>query len=373
MLRSTPTQLILAALLPLITTAQQSPNAAVAPGTVGPDGAYRIGNGVTAPTPLTRVPPETPDFAQKLRAQGDVVLSLVVQANGAIRDVQVVKSVGYGMDEKAIDSVRKWRFKAGTKDGSAVDVRIQIEVAFRLHQEPKMWGAGPLVFSSEDVSKPPILKSGTVPGAAREPGNEAVVLQFSLSGAGEVGEIKALEGGASPSVPALTSALLKWKFSPAAGGNGPVSAVGRVVFIKGEEQFRYEVSSAFRDSGGALLTSRKAADAATAAPVPGTRTVVTVPLRVTLTPDEARQQLVEQTPPEYPAGATQAQIQGTVVLAIVIGSDGSVKEARSIDGPPELIPAAIAAVKRWRYRPAMFRGEPREATTEVEIPFKLPN
>jgi protein TonB len=95
-------------------------------------------------------------------------------------------------------------------------------------------------------------------------------------------------------------------------------------------------------------------------------------LRVTLDPDEAKQQLVEQVPPQYPAEAKQARIEGTVILAMIIGADGSVKDVREIDGPRELIPAAVAAVQKWRYRPALFRGQPREASTEVELQFKLP-
>lgn len=80
---------------------------------------------------------------------------------------------------------------------------------------------------------------------------------------------------------------------------------------------------------------------------------------------------MEQVPPQYPAEAKQARIEGTVVLAIIIGADGSVKDVREVDGPPELIPAAVAAVKKWRYRPTLFRGQPREASTEVELQFKL--
>lgn len=361
------------ALLPTVTAQQQPTAAAVTAGTMGPDGAYRAGNGVTAPTPLTTVPPEIPALAQRLRAQGDVLLSLVVKSDGAIRDIQVVRSVGYGMDEKAIESVRKGRFRAGTKAGVAVDVRVQMEVAFRLEPEPKIWGAGPLVFNTEGGAKSPVLKSGTMPGAARDAGNETVVLQFAVSKAGDVGEIQAVEGNTSPSVAMLTSALSKWKFSPATDGNGPAAAMGKVLFIKGGDKFRYDVSSAFRDSGGTRVAQQGAADPALVQPEPATRTVVTVPLRVRLEPEDAKKQLVEEVPPEYPADAKQARIQGAVLLAIIIGADGKVKDVRSIDGPPELVPAAVAAVKRWRYRPAIFRGKPREASTEVEIQFKLPD
>src|ERR1035441_7518249 len=149
------------------------------------------------------------------------------------------------MDQKAVEAVRKWRFRAGTKDGAAVAVRVQVEVNFGLQLEPKMGGTGPLIFSATSGVMSPVLTHAT-------------------------------------------------------------------------------------------------------------------------------RQLVEQVPPQYPAEASKAKIQGTVVLAIVIGADGGIKDIREIDGPPELIPAAVAAVKQWRYHPALFRGQPREASTEVEIQFKLP-
>jgi TonB family protein len=61
-----------------------------------------------------------------------------------------------------------------------------------------------------------------------------------------------------------------------------------------------------------------------------------------------------------------------VILGVTIAADGSVKDVREIDGPPALTSAAVAAVKQWRYRPTIYRGRPTEASTEVEVQFKLP-
>jgi TonB family protein len=112
-------------------------------GTMGPDGAYRVGNGVTPPTALSRVAGVLPDLAQRLRASGEVLVSVVVQADGVLRDLQVVKAAGYGMDEKAVEAVRKWRFRAGMKDGKPVDVRVQVAVSFSVAPEENAWGPVP--------------------------------------------------------------------------------------------------------------------------------------------------------------------------------------------------------------------------------------
>jgi TonB family protein len=95
-------------------------------------GAYRIGGGVSAPAVLFKVEPEYSEEARKAKWQGTVVLSLVVDENGKAQGIKVVRSLGLGLDQKAIEAVEKWRFKPGMKDGKSVPVIATIEVNFRL-------------------------------------------------------------------------------------------------------------------------------------------------------------------------------------------------------------------------------------------------
>lgn len=95
-------------------------------------GAYRIGGGVSAPTILSKVEPEYSEEARKAKWQGTVVLSLVVDDQGRPQALKVVRSLGLGLDQKAIEAVEKWRFRPGMKDGKAVPVMATIEVNFRL-------------------------------------------------------------------------------------------------------------------------------------------------------------------------------------------------------------------------------------------------
>ena len=60
------------------------------------------------------------------------MLAIVVDENGLPQDVRVIRSVGLGLDQKAIEAVQKWRFKPGQKDGKPVPVSANIEVNFRL-------------------------------------------------------------------------------------------------------------------------------------------------------------------------------------------------------------------------------------------------
>jgi protein TonB len=95
-------------------------------------GAYRPGGGVSLPVPITKPEPEYSEEARKAKYQGSVTLQIVVDEKGVPTDIRVVKKLGLGLDEKAIEAVAKWRFKPGMKDGKPVAVIATIEVSFRL-------------------------------------------------------------------------------------------------------------------------------------------------------------------------------------------------------------------------------------------------
>jgi len=96
-------------------------------------GAYRVGGGVHAPKAIYTVEPEFSDEARKNKYQGRVLLSLVINREGRPRDVTVQRSLGMGLDEKAIEAVKQWRFQPGTKDGQPVPVIVSVEVNFHLY------------------------------------------------------------------------------------------------------------------------------------------------------------------------------------------------------------------------------------------------
>ena len=96
-------------------------------------GAYRVGGGVSAPKALYAPDPEYSEEARKAKYQGTVVLWLVVDANGRPQQIRVQRSLGMGLDEKAIEAVKQWKFDPAHKDGQAVPVMINVEVNFRLY------------------------------------------------------------------------------------------------------------------------------------------------------------------------------------------------------------------------------------------------
>jgi TonB family protein len=96
-------------------------------------GAYRIGNGVSAPKALETPDPEYSEEARKAKYQGVVVLWLVVGPDGKPHDIRVSRPLGMGLDQKAIEAVQHWRFEPAMKDGRPVAVQINVEVNFRLY------------------------------------------------------------------------------------------------------------------------------------------------------------------------------------------------------------------------------------------------
>jgi TonB family protein len=85
---------------------------------------------VTAPKILFQPEPEFSDPARKLHLKGVVGLNIVVDQAGRVSDVRIVKPMGAGLDENAVNTVRTWRFAPATKDGRPVAVAVYIEVDF---------------------------------------------------------------------------------------------------------------------------------------------------------------------------------------------------------------------------------------------------
>jgi TonB family protein len=96
-------------------------------------GAFRVGGGVSAPKAIYSPDPEYSEEARKAKYQGTCVLWLVVGADGRPKDIKVQRTLGLGLDEKAIEAVKNWRFEPALKDGKPVAVQINVEVSFRLY------------------------------------------------------------------------------------------------------------------------------------------------------------------------------------------------------------------------------------------------
>jgi len=96
-----------------------------------------------------------------------------------------------------------------------------------------------------------------------------------------------------------------------------------------------------------------------------------VPQRVRISQGVTAGMLIHKTQPSYPILARSARIQGTVILKAIIDKDGNIQDLQLVSGHPLLVPAAIAAVKEWHYKPFLLNGIPTEVETTVDVNFIL--
>jgi TonB family protein len=98
-----------------------------------PSRVYKIGNGVTPPRVIRQSDPEFSEKARRAHFQGTCILGLIVGEDGMPRSIKIIRPLGMGLDEKAIETVRAWKFEPASKDGKPVAVEIAIEVDFHLY------------------------------------------------------------------------------------------------------------------------------------------------------------------------------------------------------------------------------------------------
>jgi protein TonB len=98
---------------------------------------------------------------------------------------------------------------------------------------------------------------------------------------------------------------------------------------------------------------------------------VATPQRVRVSSGVSTGLLIRKVQPNYPQLAKQARIQGVVILQAEISKDGTIQNLQLVSGHPMLAPAAIEAVKQWRYKPYLLNGEPVAVETQVQVNFSL--
>jgi TonB family protein len=90
---------------------------------------YELGAGVTPPRITKQVNPQYPNN-RGVRAEGSVIIGLVVSSKGLPKDPHILKSLDKDLDQSAMDAVQQWRFAPAQKDGKAVAVRISLQIQF---------------------------------------------------------------------------------------------------------------------------------------------------------------------------------------------------------------------------------------------------
>ena len=95
-------------------------------------GPYRPGSGIDPPTLLREVRPDYTEEARQRGLEGDVLMEIVVRRDGSVGDVRVLQGLGLGLDGRAVQAVRRWRFQPARLRGQPVDVLVEVAMEFKI-------------------------------------------------------------------------------------------------------------------------------------------------------------------------------------------------------------------------------------------------
>jgi TonB family protein len=199
---------------------------------------YRPGPAIVAPFVAAKTPPEyTPQYTDEARLaklEGGVLLSLVVGSDGQARDIRVARPLGLGLDERAIENVRTWRFKPGTRNGMPVDVQVNEEVFFRQPRHLWDWHLVRAIFRPPPGSTRPVLIRTKFPPTVDIEENASVTIAFEVGLKGIPIHPRVLKS----SDPKWDTAVLRafetgWRFRAGAREGKPVNVPGWFEFVRG--------------------------------------------------------------------------------------------------------------------------------------------
>jgi TonB family protein len=193
-----------------------------------PAGVFRVGQGVTAPSLRYKVEPQYSAEALKSRYQGTVLLYVQVDPSGKAVNMRVLHSLGLGLDEKAIEAVKKWQFKPGTKDGVPVTVEAQIAVNFRL--------LGPWRIARQEYDTAAVGNSGVskpVPQLTTFPKDckgkpVAVTLSLLVGADGKPSKVEVIRSDSASFEQPAVNAVEHWMFLPARLKGSPQAVSGEL-------------------------------------------------------------------------------------------------------------------------------------------------
>jgi TonB family protein len=211
---------------------------------------------------------------------------------------------------------------------------------------------------------PPLARQARIQGT--------VVLKVQISKSGDV-VIMQLVSGHPMLAPAAIEAVKQWKYDPFLlnGEAVEVETTVRVNFVLADKPPAEGVAG--DAPGGVPSGQTDGVIGGIVSNTPGDQTHPATPQRVRVSLRVSQGLLVTKVPPQYPADARDQHIQGVVLLKVNIDKEGNVYKVQLISGHPLLAPAAIEAVKQWKYKPYLLSGTPVEVETQVTVNFTLTN
>jgi TonB family protein len=198
-----------------------------------PPGVYRPGRGVIPPSIAERREPKFTEEALIAKLEGSVLVSLIVDEAGAVRDMRVRRSLGLGLDEQALGTIQAWRFQPGTKDGQPVAVAVNVEVFFKTLRDAREWRLQGVEFATQDGATRPRLSKAMYPAPSGVEETAAVTVSFDVSEAGVPVKIAVKKASDSKWIDDVIKLVREWRFHPSTKDGKPLAASCTMFFVRG--------------------------------------------------------------------------------------------------------------------------------------------
>ncbi len=193
-----------------------------------------MGPGIVPPFVVAKAKPAYTDEAILAKLEGSVLLSLVVGADGQPRDIQVVRPLGLGLDEKAIENVREWQFKPGSKNGSPGAVLVNEEVFFHPQRTLWDWHLGRAAFRAPGVETRPVLIKVKFPPTVDLEENASVTISCDIGPTGVPANVLVVKSSDAKWENELLAAIRQgWRFRPGMIDGKPATVPAWFEFVRG--------------------------------------------------------------------------------------------------------------------------------------------
>ncbi|SRR5579871_4022203 len=210
----------------------------------------------TQPSLLSKVEPEYSEEARRAQVNSTATVKLIVGSDGVPKDLAILRSAGFGLDDKAIAAVSAWRFKPATKNGTPVDQIATVVVSFRLLNPTKHEDQfARLNFNLPPGASRPELTDGRIPENPPDVDAHTLSIAFTISQDGRPRDVHTLND--SPVwAESVVRQLSGWRFRPARAGKAPVEVEGVLELSRGDAPARPAPATSSRTIDSSLAAPR---------------------------------------------------------------------------------------------------------------------
>jgi TonB family protein len=197
---------------------------------------YSAGKDISPPVVVSKTEPEYTDEARDARVESTVMARLVVSEDGSPTNIRVIRGAGFGLDENAIEAIKTWHFRPGTKAGQPVAITAMVQVNFRLFNKGHEDQTARLNFTVPQGTSRPELKSGEIPTNPSTPGDQSLRIRLQVSSDGKAQNFTVLESTDEKWEKAVLHKLNSWRFHPSMLQGSAVEAEGVFELTHGRER-----------------------------------------------------------------------------------------------------------------------------------------